>query len=297
MDLSTNITIKNADLDKPEIRNKIFKYLRQRVDTHIKTETITSLSDLDTIRNEDYIICPRFKGTRSWIMFFCDGSNYYAVNFPVGPRGLDAKIFPVDMTGAPEIYNGTIMEGIFYKMDEEYYLVVDEVYFLAGRDLLLKPKDDRLNCLTSSFEKFVMRNKFRLHVSQFYTTNSDSLTELYNKIRLDSKIQELVFYPKIYGRKVYKYAILESDRIADVINLAKFDMHLTNNPDVYNLVHFGSGEKAGIAYVPDISTSKKCKQWFKNKSTKKLIVICKLHLEKNRWIPVELGDGDDKDDS
>jgi hypothetical protein len=293
MDLSTSITIKNANLDKPEIKNKILKYLRQRIDTNIKTSPITNSSDLDTIRDGDYIVCPRFKGTRSWIIFFHDGPNYYAVNFAVGQKTPDIKVFPIDMEGAREIYNGTIMEGVFYKMDEEYYLIIDEIYWLAGTELLLKPKNDRLAYLSSSLGKFVMKNKFRLYVSQYYSTNSNSLIQLYNKVRSDSKIQKLIFYPKIYGRKIYTYTILEDDLKLDIINLAKFEMYQTNNPDVYNLIRLDSGQKCGLAYVPDIETSKKCKGWFKGKSVKKLTVTCKLHQEKNRWIPMELDEEND----
>ena len=296
MDLSTTMIVKNADLNSPKIKNKILKYLRQRITIDAKFESITKMSDLDNIRDNDYIICPKFNGTRSWIVFFNDGSNYYAVSFPKHSihKQVDTRIFPIGVDASRDIYNGTIMEGIFYKIEDERYLVVDEVYYLSGQNQLLKPKDDRLKYLSSNQKKFMMKDKFRIYTSQFYTTETADIIELYDKIKSDTKIQEIIFYPKIYGRPIYKYVILDSDLISDIINLAKFEMSRTHSPDVYSLTSQESGQNIGIAYIADIDTSKKCKQWFKNKKIKTLIVNCKLNIEKNRWVPLEVVESEEE---
>lgn len=291
--MDSSIDIKNADLNEPKIRNKIFKYLINKLDGDQKIEPITKNKDLDTIRDNNYVICPRFAGSRSWIIFFSTKSNFYGVSFPKHNinKQSDIRIFPVGFEAKKKIYRGTIMEGVFCRENEERYFVVDEIHTYAGENQLLKTKQDRLRHLSDNLiHDFIMKNNFRLYISQVYSTKSQDIIELYSKIKADAKIQEIIFYPQIYGNKIYKYSVIDKDLNADVINLSKFEMHITPSPDVYNLIDINSEKKIGIAYIPDIATSKECKSWFKSNKTKKLTVNCKLHMEKNRWIPIEIVD-------
>lgn len=74
---------KNVDLDTTKVKNKILTYLHNSgINLKNKHEYITNEKDMDNIRDNDYIICPRISGTRTWIIFFKEGDNYYAVNFP-----------------------------------------------------------------------------------------------------------------------------------------------------------------------------------------------------------------------
>lgn len=82
MNQSSSLYIKNAQLGSRDVKNKILRYLYSRVNINIKHENIINKNDLDSIRDNEYIICPRFSGTRSWIIFFQLENNYYAVNFP-----------------------------------------------------------------------------------------------------------------------------------------------------------------------------------------------------------------------
>ncbi|AEX61782.1 putative mRNA capping enzyme [Megavirus courdo11] len=76
--------IKNAGLGTREVKNLVLKYLySSRVNLNLRHEYIKNEKDLDNIRDNDYIVCPRFSGTRSWILFFkSEYDIYYAVNFP-----------------------------------------------------------------------------------------------------------------------------------------------------------------------------------------------------------------------
>ena len=284
--------IKNARLGSREVKNKILHYLyTSTINLNLKYEIISTVKDLDNIRDNEYIICPRFGGTRSWILFFHIDNNYYAVNFPKHSQRKkeDLYIHPIDVSVCKEFYRGTIMEGIFFRMDEKKYLVVDEVYLLAGANQLLKPKDDRLNNLSEYFKLNTnINHNYYMYVSQYFTTGKFSLRELYEKIKSDSKIQEIIFYPKIYGRKIYSYTIIDPDLIDNVIKLAQFCMQKTASPDVYNLLSPNSKNKIDIAYVPDMETSKKCKQWFKDNKAKELNVKCRMDMGKKKWIPIEL---------
>ncbi|MEM0354037.1 MAG: hypothetical protein QXW79_00510 [Thermoplasmata archaeon] len=277
---------KNQNLNLPNVRKKIFRYVYQYVKTELYFETISSNKDLDYIRNNDYIICPEFNGTRVLIIFVRFGNQYYAVNFFKRKNG---NIHPIDITVSKEFYNGTIMEGIFFRMDEKRYLIVDEVYLLAGHNQLLKSKDDRLTELSTFIVKNTIINpKYNMYVSQFFHIDKEGLSSLYEKIKSDPKIQRIIFYPKIYGKKIYCYTIIDDDLVDQIIKTALFHMQSTPNPDVYYLFSPNSKIKSGIAYIPDIETSKKCKMWFKIKKSKELLVRCKMDMDKKKWIPLEL---------
>lgn len=287
---------KNLQINTKEVKNKILKYLySSQVNLNLKYENIMSDNDLDDIRDNDYIVCPRFSGTRSWIIFFKDGENYYAVNFPKHSQRKreDLMIHPIDINVHPSFYLGTIMEGIFYRIEDYRYLTVDEVYILAGQNQLLKAKDDRLNYLNSFIKNSISVNPyFNIMVSQYYSIGKKSLQTMYEKIKSDSKIQEIIFYPKIYGRKIYTYTLIDTDLIDNIVKLTYFRLQKTTSPDVYNLLATESGNKVDIAYIPDMATSKKCKQWFKDNKNKELLVKCQMDINKKKWVPIEMVETD-----
>lgn len=286
---------KNSNLGSPVVKNKILKYLYSKVSSIIKHECIAGEKDLNNIRDNDYIICPRFRGTRSWIIFFRSGDEYYAVNFPQHSQRKKQELFihSLDISVTKDFYYGTVMEGIFFKMDENKYLIIDEVYLLAGENQLLKPKDDRLAYLSKYLTENMLRNPtYNMYVSQFFQTDKTNLKELYEKIKNDTNIQEIIFYPKIFGRKIYSYTIIDTDLVDNVIKISSFRMQKTENPDVYKLLTIKYATKIGIAYIPDIETSKKCKSWFKHNKCKELVVKCQMDMEKKKWVPIELVEQD-----
>lgn len=297
---------KNLNLNSKNVKNKILHYLYSRVNVDLKHEIISNEKDLDNIRNNEYIICPRFDGTRSWIMFFQLDDIFYAVNFPKHNqrKKMELIIHPIDICVLKEFYNGTIMEGIFFRMDINKYLVIDEVYYLSGQNQLLKSKDDRLDNLSQYITKYTTRTPtYQMYVSKYFQINKKNLRELYDKIKADVKIQEIIFYPKIFGRKIYNYTIIDEDLIDNIIKFAQFILQKTNSPDVYNLLSIKSKNKIGMAYIPTMNSSKTIKRWFKDYKSKELIVKCQLDPDKKKWIPIEvvekdvdnIDDNEDKD--
>lgn len=289
---------KNINLDSITVKNKILHNLyRNKIKMHDKIQTIIDTESLDQIKNNDYIICPRFAGTRSWIMFLKIDDVHYAVNFPKQNyrKQSELKIHPIDIGVISDFYNGTIMEGIYYKIMDERFLIIDEIYVLSGKNQLIKAKDDRLDDVSKYITENTKQNpKFHMYVCKYYRIIEKNLKELYDKIKGDNKIQDIIFYPKIYGRKIYQYTIIDIDLIDDVIKLGTFKLQKTNVPDVYNIVSLKTEKKIDIAYIPDIETSKKCKEWFKsvktNKKTKlkELTVRCKKIYETGKWLPLEI---------
>ena len=292
MKQSSSLKIKNDKLGSVDVKNKILKYLQNsRINLKIEHSAIVNENDLDVIKNNDYIICPRFCGTRSWIIFFRIDNYYYAVNCSkyIKKNKNDFIIHPINITVSEKFYNGTIMEGIFFRSNKKRFLIVDEIYLLAGENQLLKSKDDRLNNLTYYIKTLTRTNSdYFMYASQYYYTTKKSLKDLYEKTKSDQRIQGIIFYPKIYGGKIYSYTVTDLDLVDNVIKLSKFVLQKTASPDVYNILSINNGNKIDIAYIPDIETSKKCKQWFKFNKKNELIVKCIMDMDKNKWIPSEL---------
>ena len=289
-----SIPEKNSRLDIPQIKDSILKYLyKSDVKINIPHEHITSMKDMDAIKNGDYIVCPRFSGVRSWIIFFRKDNMYYAVNFPKHSqmKRQDLNIYPINIRVHEEMYDGTIMEGIYFKVGGIRHLIIDEVYKLAGENQMLKSKDYRLFNLANYINMNVSNNdQFVFRVCKYYNTSPADLSILYDDIKINPNIQELIFYPKFYGKTIYSYTIIDVDLIDDIIRLSVFLMEKTSSPDVYKLVIPDTKTKVGIAYIPTIEISAMCKSWFKGTRKKSLIVRCQQSNENEKWIPIEVID-------
>lgn len=289
---------KNVNINDPNTKNMILKYLYSKNLKNIqKFSGIQKIVDMDNIRDGDYIVCPRFDGARSWIIFFkSQGAaheipNYYAVSFPKHSqyKKINLKIHTVDISVSRELYNGTIMEGIFYKVANEKFLIIDEVYTLCGQNQLLKSKTDRLNNLSKFLTDNTMQTQnFHMYVCQYFLLTETNLSELYDKIKSDNRIRDLIFYPQIYGRKIYQYTIIDIDINDDIVKIGTFKLQKTSSPDVYNIISFKTNNKIDIAYLPDMATSKKCKQWFKDEKANEITVKCRMNMEYKKWVPFEL---------
>ena len=293
--MTTNL--KNINLNSENTRREIFSYLNKNNIVLSEYDNIKNINDLEIIKNNEYIICPQIGGVRSIIMFIKLPNNvYYSVGFPKHNfnKRDTVKIFPIDVTVHPSLYNGTIMEGIFVKEDNKKYYIVNEVHLLAGETQLLKSKIDRLNNLRETLKRLITPSlNYYIHVTRYYRTDPDSLLKAYEFAKENNSIQNFVFYPSLYGQKIYEYTIMDSDLIDHIVRISTFIMEKTSNPDVYNLYELGIDKKIGIAYIPNTNKSKECKQWFVERNKKKLIVKCILDNEMDRWIPIEVINSDE----
>jgi len=282
---------KNLDLNKNATKQKILNYIAEKVSSKDIPVNINNNADLDKIKKENYIICPKSEGIRSWLVFIKFGKCYYAVNFPKY-RMYDINklnIFPVEITADPVVYNGTIMEGIYNVINGVKTFIIDDMYYFSGKMEIPKMKDDRLfNSIDLIRDYFGGNPNFKIYVSHYFSINKDSLGSLYNKIKNDPMINEIIFYPKLYGGKIYKYSITNNDLIDKVIKIMIFNMKKTKKTEIYDLIDTKTNNKIDIAMIPDLQTSKMCKRWFMINKTDTLLVKCKFAFDKNKWIPVEL---------
>lgn len=297
-----NLDVKNIGLDTSEVKNRIFKYLYSaKVNMAFNFDEISTTEDLETIKDGDYIICPRYAGVRSWILFFHIDNQYYSVNFPKhGYAKRDSiKIHPIDVSVTKYLHRGTIMEGIYYSKEDESgikrYLVIDEVYILAGENQMIKSKENRLNYLSKILSENMRLNPYyNISVSKYYEIDEANLEELFGKIRQDERIQEIIFYPKLYGKKIFNYTLVEKDLEETVIQIDNFYLQKTDRTDIYILYKIDDRTKVGIAHLPTMAQSKKCKKWFTLNKTNEIIVKCQYDSNVKKWIPLEMIETDDE---
>lgn len=293
-ELPSKMICKNKDLEKADTRNAILKYLYERVKSMVPIVPIVESNHLDLIKNNKYIICPRINGVRSWLVFFIYKDVYYAVNFPKQNTNKQVKlrIFPIDILINQDAYIGTIMEGIYCCSGDHRHITIDNVYFLRGKNQNMLNHSEKLTLMQDFVSKETTQSdKFTISVSKYYPIQKDSILELFDSIKKETNIGEITFYPEFPNKRtpVFQYTILDTDLQVETIVLSSFKMTRTDKPDVYDLECLSEQMKPDIAYIPDIETSKKCKEWFKGIRGKNatIIVTCKFFSERNKWMPIE----------
>lgn len=164
--------IKNKDLNMLSVKQMIVKYTYDMVNDSVKPINITKISDITEIRNKDYIACPKYFGERSWMIFIKLNGCYYAVTFfKQHRRNLinSIRLMPVEISVDEEMYNGTIIEGIYSITGGIITFIIDEIYYLAGKLQLLKPKDDRLKDFADyAYTKFGGSPNYNVHFCHHY---------------------------------------------------------------------------------------------------------------------------------
>jgi hypothetical protein len=268
----------------------ILKFLYENVLKDDLHYPILNDKDLKIIRDDEYLMCPKYNGVRTWIIFFKKNNIYYGVNFPKHSqeKRKELQIFPVESAVHKKLYRGTIMEGTYFRIDNIKYIYIDEIYLLAGEMQLSKNKSDRLKIIKDTLYDCVEKKpSFKFFVVPHYQVGKNEIINFYNKIKNDNKIHSILFFPELYGKRIFQYVIVDDDKTDDIDYISRFYMKNTDKPDVFELYTI-ENEKYGIAYIPNTETSKMCESWFPKK--KKILVNCKLNLMKNKWVPFEVLD-------
>lgn len=284
-------TKKNLKLDSPEVKQTILKYLATYNIKNLSINEISNDSEINYITNNDYIVCPQFIGVRSWFIIKKFGDFYYAVMFPKKThKNSNITLYPIKLALKAKLYEGTIMEGICHKYNEERYMIVDDVYLLQNINQLIFSKSDRLDKLTDTLNECVMHaNMHHLYVSQRFNLSQNDLSDLYEKIKLDNRIDSLAFFPNVLNKPIFKYTIVEADLVDDIVKFSTFIMKKATLPDVYHLFVSESTLSYHIASVPDQHYSKLYRKWFKG--NKCIRVKCKMsNDDEQSWIPIEIID-------
>lgn len=278
---------KNIGLNDSRTCEHVVQFLLKYIGYQKLHQQIQPLTekDLPSIK-KDYLACPTYPGTRSWIIFFHRGHKYYALNFPkFDPKQGHPILYRTEVLAARSLYAGTIMEGVFFRLHGQPFLVIDEVYLLAGENQLTKPKDDRMKYLEKYLDKHLIRNpEYNIYVCQYYRLERQDLELLYHKIRSDPQIGEILFYPVNYGGTIYSYLLTQEDLVDQIVRTTHFRLRKVAT-DVYQILDH-HGHKLGLASIPDLATSRMCRDWFKKK--REILAACRLDPLSQKWIPVKL---------
>lgn len=280
---------KNLDLDAASTR----EFLMAFVNSHIapsKMIPVTNREDINSIREGDYVVMPGYSGIRSWIILHKKKTrnitNYYACTTNRTRAG--GQLFSIEADFSEDMYNGTIMEGIFFTVENEKFLVVDDIYLLAGVTQLLRPKQYRLQQLSEHFVQTLRQNQsYHIYVNNCYEITHHDLTMITEKIKSVSNISEIIFAPQSFGKMIYTYTLQDNDVIDDIVKYATFLLRKSTIPDVYK-IYTSNETRVGIAYIPDKDTSQMCRNWFKNQE--ELYIKCRFHHDRQKWIPIALSE-------
>jgi hypothetical protein len=280
---------KNKDLTQVKIKDNIIKYFLSKVSLDYQVQPLTNEQDLKTIKDNEYSITPKYRGQKSWIIFIRIGEcNYYAVSFPKNKlNSKDLQLYPINLMIEKRIYDGTIMEGVYIKNSVgNKILIIDEIYYLEGKDMLKEKRDIRLDITSKYFQENIERSlDYQIYVCTHFTSNENHLKNLYDLTKTDQQIEGWMFYPNYYHKQlpIFYYEIKLTDLSEEVTQFAIFNMKKTQITDIYEL--YNNEQKIGHAFVPNAEATKKFKSWFKDVSNIK--VKCRFNNDNHKWTPIE----------
>lgn len=223
----------------------------------------------------------------------------------------DLKIFTIKLKLPIHYYNDTLFDGKLKKPD-----IVDEVnstyiiydcYKLCGQDMyniemdkkheILNKKLNEINIGSQISHNDKLVQNMTLKLLPLYSDN-DLQEILFNKIKQDKKINGLMFLPILSG-KYYIYtnesefnklremdSNIQTNKPIITDSIYEFTITRKNIPDVYELyIETDNGIfREGLAHIPDIHTSRYCKNLFVTQD--KVRIKCIKSMKFNKWVPL-----------
>jgi hypothetical protein len=204
----------------------------------------------------------------------------------------EIKIYTFNMkTSNMYLYFNTVIDGKIIKNDSTF--LISDCYYLNGEDMHaieLKTKFNIINNILNDLEV-----NFNLKLVTLYKYSDIPKLVFENMKNTNLKINGLIFLPN-YSGKFYIYVndiefenIKNNNQIQININTnseCDFFIKKTKIPDVYELFFDNSygNVKEGIAHIPNMVTSKYCKELLKNQDMVK--IKCVKSVKFNKWVPL-----------
>lgn len=204
----------------------------------------------------------------------------------------EIKIYTFNMkTSNTYLYFNTVLDGKIIKNDSTF--LISDCYYLNGEDMHaieLKTKFNIINNILNDLEI-----NFNLKLVTLYKYSDIPKLVFENMKNTNLKINGLIFLPN-YSGKFYIYVndtefenIKNNNQIQININTnseCDFFIKKTKIPDVYELFFDNSygNVKEGIAHIPNMVTSKYCKELLKNQDMVK--IKCVKSVKFNKWVPL-----------
>jgi hypothetical protein len=234
---------------------------------------------------------PRFSGNAVWILFFHYNGVYYSVSISMK----DYRIFPIDIRICKELFEGTVMEGVFYydRINNHKIITIEDIHMLSGNKCGNYNFKDRHQIINNILCNDIRQgNYYTIAQAPYFNIDEKQIISLFNETSQNMNIVNWLFYPNNpldkYSKKVkiFQYRILQQDRAKIATEKVEMTMKKTKKTDIYSLMRPGSDIQVDIACVKDMATSKKYSSWFNDKD--ELLVKCVHEISTNKWYPIEI---------
>jgi hypothetical protein len=287
---------KNIELDNQITRNILFRYFDSFNIKNYKIIRITKNEDIMNIKRNDYNIYPAYNGARVWLMLYSYNNIYYFVSFSrhILAKRSTTTIFPINNGASKKLYSGTLMEATYFSDNNKKFFIVNDIHCISNEDQSLVDRCEKIKIMKNIFRnnEIVQHDNCIIRVGDNYKIDKFALGDMYEKIKLNPSISEIMFYPNMTDGTIYHYTITPEDIKDKHIRGCVFLLRKKKS-DAYEVINTKTLRKIDLAYIPDLQTSKMCAGWFKdNLHTKELLVMCYFDNEQNKWIPKYLADDD-----
>ena len=285
------MALKNQDLSSPTVITSLLQSLRSAIPDDYPTPTLVTAEALTRMGRRRYVVTPGQSGCQVWLMTVILSGVHYAVAIPCadlqGRRG--PRVWPLDIQFTARAYQGTLLRGVSYREGQTRHYVVEDIYQCYGRSTLRQSRSRRMEELRTFINQAIrMTETMRLHRALLYETRDlQSMTSLVRRVREDGlvRLQSLVFSPESWGGPVYIYYPTPADLGGQGDQYTVCLMRASGQPDVYLLTGLG-GEEMGVASVPDLQTSRSCREMLAGET--QVRVRCRLDTRTDKWIPISV---------
>jgi hypothetical protein len=284
---------KNTNLDNIRTKKAIVNYVNKCTNNTPKSIYITDENHIEYIKDNDYTVGTTLVGKRVMIVIVKLDDIYYIVNYEKRTKYYfeKLKIHPIDISAHPNLYNGTIAEGIFSNTNSEFMYIIDEIYYLAGEEMIHYDKITRMNKLKDTINaSIVQKQDITIMTAHIDNISKNSFEMVFDRIKSNNSIDKVWFYPNEFSLPTFIYELIDEDKYDDIYETNKFIIKKTINREVYELLDYNTKKKVANAYIPNTTYSKMYLQWFKAYKKKELVVICVKDQHKNKWYPIQVVD-------
>lgn len=234
-----------------EVNRELIKYVYSTVDiSRFKYEIIRHQHQLSRFITEPYFLSPNYYGKNCLLVFNKIKSKYYS--FLVDRRQLSYSIDKVKMDEVYihhcnvevdlSIYNGTILDGIYIRKDQQHEFIITDVYTFRGADCTgnklnmklyeIKLYLDNINSqIHNIHERINAKTNLELKVNNvFELTDIREFVDIeMKKISNDYQLKGVCFYPEKSGTKL----IYITDDASAENRTAKYDNRNDGHSDIH----------------------------------------------------------------
>jgi len=229
-------------MDTRNTNRTLIKYIYDTIDvSRFKYEILKNTTQLPLLISTTYFIAPNYSGKNCFLVFTKIKQRFYS--FMVDKRQLSYSFDKISIENVfighcnintdINIYNGTILDGIFIRRDNINEFLVTDVYYLKGIDYTnnnLNHKLLELNVYLENMNPQIIKDKINSKIIVELKVNKvhklDTIKSFMdNEIKTEYKnyvIKGICFYPNISSTKlIYMFPNEQENKVQPKQNLIK----------------------------------------------------------------------------